>query len=261
MTLSENTIFFKDIMPGFDPFDDDNFLSFSPENDKVLSSNDDALKNYEQIIEPEADNDYKNHSLDDLKKYMHLSLKDAAIKLKCCTTSLKHSCRTLGIIRWPQRRISAAARYEKCSPNIFYTTYPDKFNSILQNFINSDVDQPTKQDITKKHKIHKVDNPIKQDITKKQKIHKVDNPIKQDITTTQTTPNNQKVIVDYNDISDVLLNYMNSLYDEVNYLYNSIETNLKKKDEIKTIHQIETEKRIEKIIEYCKRNGKIAILL
>eukprot|EP00210_Caulerpa_lentillifera_P002070 g1985.t1 len=45
----------------------------------------------------------KNLTYNDLKKYFHLGLKDAAAKLGICPTTLKRACRRNGIKRWPSK--------------------------------------------------------------------------------------------------------------------------------------------------------------
>ncbi|EFC38340.1 predicted protein [Naegleria gruberi] len=45
-----------------------------------------------------------------IQQYFHLPLEEAAIKLGCCSSVLKRTCRQLGIKRWPYRRMKSLSK-------------------------------------------------------------------------------------------------------------------------------------------------------
>ena len=49
---------------------------------------------------------------DDLRPFYHLSLKDAAVQLGICATTLKRVCRRLGIRKWPRRALARLSQHQ-----------------------------------------------------------------------------------------------------------------------------------------------------
>ncbi|KAK9821638.1 hypothetical protein WJX74_002710 [Apatococcus lobatus] len=52
---------------------------------------------------------------DDLRPFYHLSLKEAAVQLGICATTLKRVCRRLGIRKWPRRALARLSQHQNAA--------------------------------------------------------------------------------------------------------------------------------------------------